>query len=235
MMEDEFVGTVVWSNRAESLRRHQAATCGVGLIDDVVHVHRPEPTWQVYNYEPKVEMEIDRRGLIDGTFRLDRLDDAVEWAERTAERTAKKGRPRVDGQVVSFDPAFVNRDDISCFVVQALFWSVNNGLSKVLPYLPVPSLLEWRRLSDLAVEPSVTFYGDMTLSADAGEIIKSLQSLRDAIAAAVMPSDLLNIREDTLRTHFAAPFERLAFEVGRARKPVTTVEEDEALRALAAN
>jgi hypothetical protein len=255
--EEDFAGKILLSNKTEALQRVEAASQNVIIVDGIVYTFRPEPIWRwsMWNASTHTLAKLDldyhgREYYRDQSFRLDRLDDAMEWV---CARRKNANAPATTGRVISFDPEFIKRNDISYMLAEWLPHmmspdSLGAQLGDIAAYLPTESLLIWKslsdiglangasirkRLSNIGLASRTSILQDDVFVGDVDATIQMLRTLRDDIVAARMPTARQPVQEAILRALLNPLLDRVDFDLAKAAKPGITDSEDAAIAKFA--
>jgi hypothetical protein len=227
---DKFVGTMEWTNKADAVAQHHAASKLLLVVDGEVWLRHPGPTWQVQQsngHNAKfgtvlLEPDIALYPAHD-PFRLDRLQQASELC------AARWGRAEVHGAIERMDARFIARDDLSCVFHTHLDPLIRKG-DGFLAYLrpeAVQAFCDLHRL--LSVKSPLTPYA----SADIDFVTERMAILKEAISDRSLPHRLLQISKDVV-TNFRLVEERIRLERSaiQAMPSVNDPADEEAIASL---
>lgn len=218
--EETFEGQVVWSNRTESMLRHQAvAASDLLAIGGTMHARSAGPRWDIHPSGSEITL-VDAAPFATQQFRLDRLQDAQAFARRWRGRDLP-----VHGSVLAADPDYVAGDDIA-YAFRHVDTVVLKKIAEYGQYLPAEATAAWAFL----VHGCTHSGNDIDGVDEPARFAEALRAVVDACAAPSVPPDL----GDLIRKDLGFLAERMAFERDFARTPSAVAGDDEeALAALA--
>lgn len=219
--EETFRGEILSSDRDRAVASRLAACRDVVIADGELLTRRREPTLVVADRgNPGIGiMPWAEHPVPLHIFRLDRLEEAREWAASLRKPDALSGR------IVAMDPRHLHRDDLSHHVVNWLPHLIGKEFVKFLPCLGPDSLATWHRLA--AIEMSALAAADRPLPDDLTPeaAVSMLRGLACSLEYATVPADYREARDELLGKPFASFFRRTDLEL--ARRPPTPLHADD--------
>lgn len=118
--EAEFSGRLLWSNKPEAIRRYEAAARNLIVIGQTVYCHAHAPCWVVNpDQGAPTFLTIPSYLVTDvmdvvpqcGVYQMSRLE--TFGLNNRDQAIALSSDRRIEGEVIAFDPAYAERDEIA--------------------------------------------------------------------------------------------------------------------------
>lgn len=190
LLEDDDIRSVLWSDRPKTEARLRTAAEGILIVDGMVWTQQSEPVLELFaddaNGRREVRIAFDERSWHSiRHFRLDRLDDIVDWAARQGSSVVPVKNGLQDAAVHLRDGCRMvgdwtpKRDDARVVLAGRLYAVLHEGapLVSLLPSSAVDALVSlklfWQRPAECACS-TPELYGHLRTIAAAIEALSGL-------------------------------------------------------------
>lgn len=200
--ESDFLGQMVWSNKVEAIKHYEAAARNLAVIGETVHCHAHAPCWAVATGEnattflsvPSYIVTDDKDVYpMCGTYAMRSLETfGLLDFERVAE---KSSQIPLRGEVITFDPSYVERDELAWRLYPRL-WILRVQGNKFFEWLSPEGVHSLKCLTDLWRQ---TDFHDLTpITRNRQELISHVALLANEIRRRPMPAVRLGYRDSVL-------------------------------------
>jgi hypothetical protein len=231
--EENYLGEVVWSDKAAAAERYRRAALDMILVDGTAYAAAFEPCWRFAERgRREIGTNLTMHPYADVTgqaFRLDRLEELRELVGEAGARLPTRG------SIDRMDPRFLCRDDLSHHVNVVLDRVLDGKVAEMVPFMSDAALSIWADLKRHVDRGPEYTANDRPLPRDLSMALAGLRLMRGEIETARLPNRFDGMRRDAV-TSFNKLFWRVDFELERRRDPVLTEDaaDEAAIGALAA-
>lgn len=197
--EFDFAGQVVWSNKAQAIHQYEAAARNLIVIGETVYCHAHAPCWAVNLDEggttflavPSYVVTEDMDAVPQcGVYQMSRLE-TFGLNNRDQAVAMSKDR-RIEGEVLTFDPAYAQRDEIAWRLYPRIEVLKHHG-RRFVDFMTAEGARSLKTLTDLWRQAD--FHDLSQFTQGRSEILADLALLADELKHRPMPAVRLSWRD----------------------------------------
>lgn len=196
--EADFAGKLLWSNKADAVRRYEAAAQNLIVVGETVFCHVHAPCWatvsgddahtflSVPSYIVNDDKDVFPMCGVSGMLHLETF--GLLHSDRATGGTS--GRP-LKGEVLSFDPTYVERDELAWTLYPRLWFLRAHG-QKFFDWLSADGVRSLKVLTDLW--RNTDFHDLSPITRGRYEIMSHVSVLADELSHRPMPATRMGWR-----------------------------------------